>query len=139
MSGQIRHGEVIQALERRFDFYSARNILVEALDEAGMVEAESYSPEELSRIVWGLNQLGERAQAAVMAMLKLAGEAATADLPDEEPMDYQEGTEEDEMAMRALADIMATHIRGQMVRSSEHTMAPDEARAQEEKDKLFWN
>ncbi len=111
MSGRISHEAVLTALSVRYDYQSARAILHDALDLVGLQEAESYSPEELSRIVWGLNQMGERAQAAVMALLELAGNAATADLDDEEE-DLGEGGDLTELSMDRLRDL-ARKIREQ--------------------------
>lgn len=93
MSGRIGYEQILDALSKRYDFHSAHNILVEALNHAGLEAQDDYTPEEASRIVWGLNIVGQRAQPAVMALLELVGEAATADLPPEEEEEKYEEPE----------------------------------------------
>mgnify|MGYP006995654731 CR=1 FL=1 len=96
MAGRIGYEEILGALAQRYDFHSAHAILVEALNRVGLDAQQEYTPEEASRIVWGLNLVGQRAQPAVMALLELVGEAATADLPEEEE---EEQVEEADMPM----------------------------------------
>ncbi|MDY0061175.1 MAG: hypothetical protein RBU45_15310 [Myxococcota bacterium] len=84
MPPSVTHDELLGALARRYDFHSAAAILAEALQLAGLPAAPRYTARQISQLVWGLNSLGERVQPAVMALLELASEAATADLPEEE-------------------------------------------------------
>ncbi len=116
--GRIGHHMIVDALRERYDFHSARNILRDALEAAGMTPAESYTPEEGSRIVWGLNQLGERAQAAVMAMLELVGRAATAHLPEDDE-EEPEPLEDAQMAqlIEAMGMVLSQKLREQARRA----------------------
>ena len=76
---------MLQALEVRYDHLSARNVLREALQRAQMKPAPDYSPEEASRLVWGLAEVGPKAQKAIMRLLEFTGAAATHDVvPDPE-------------------------------------------------------
>lgn len=79
---RLPHALVLEAVEVRFDHLSARNVLAEALARAEMAPAPDYSPEEASRIAWGLTEVAdrERVRPAVRRLLELAGEAATSDL-----------------------------------------------------------
>ncbi len=128
MARRITHADIIEALGQRYDYYSARNILQDALAQAGMSPAEDYAPEEASRIVWGLNCLGERAQAAAMAMLELVGEAATADLPEDDDPDEAWGPEEEAMAA-AISAMVQQELARQVsqVRSERRAPAPGTA------------
>ncbi len=83
--GRITHRQVLEALEVRYDHQSARHVLGEALDRAAMRPAADYSPEEASRLAWGLAEVGPVAQRAVMRLLEAVGCAATVDVdPDPE-------------------------------------------------------
>ena len=84
---RITHRRILEALEARYDHLSARNVMAEALEYAGMQAQTDYSPEEASRLAWGLAEVGPVAQRAVTRLLEVAGRAATADVvpdPDEE-------------------------------------------------------
>ena len=83
--GRVGHRQVLEALEVRYDHQSARHVLGEALARAGMSPADDYSPEEASRLVWGLAEVGPAPQRAVMRLLEAVGCAATGDVdPDPE-------------------------------------------------------
>jgi hypothetical protein len=74
--------EILAALAARYDHASARVVLDEALAEAGLLAREAWDAQELSRLAWRLSQLRERPGPAVQALLELAGEAATAQIPE---------------------------------------------------------
>lgn len=112
--GRVSHAQVLEALEVRYDHQSARNVLDEALRRVQMQAAPDYSPEEASRIVWGLNEVGPKVQKAVMRLLELAGAAATHDVP-EDPADPADPE------------------------SPKDTKAEAEAEAEAEAHRLFWN
>lgn len=83
--GRVTHRQVLDALEARYDHQSARNVLGEALRRAEMKAAPDYSPEEASRLAWGVAEVGPVAQRAIMRLLEVTGAAATADVvPDPE-------------------------------------------------------
>ncbi len=94
LRGRLSHAQVLEALEVRYDHLSARTVLDEALVKAEMAAADSYSPEEASRLAWALTELADtdRVRPAVKRLLEFAGHAATADTPDDELLDKIERT-----------------------------------------------
>lgn len=87
--GRISHAQVLAALEVRYDHQSARNVLDEALRRAEMQRAPDYSPEEASRLAWGVAEVGPVAQKAIMRLLEVTGQAATYDVTSD-PEDEKE-------------------------------------------------
>jgi hypothetical protein len=84
MPRPVTADELLAALARRYDHQSARVILSEALARAGLAPAESFDPPAVSRLAWVMNSLGDRAEPAAKALLELAGEAASAEVPGPE-------------------------------------------------------
>ena len=82
---RLSHALIREALEVRFDYLSAKAVLAEGLVHAGMEPANSYTPEEASRIAWALTEVADQdnVRPAVRRLLEFVGEAATSDVVDD--------------------------------------------------------
>ena len=80
MSSGYEH--LVQSLERRYDFLSARTVAMDALKNSGLEEKADYSDAELASIVSVLGEHDSRMM-AVWSALGAAPEGVT--LPTQEP------------------------------------------------------
>lgn len=89
MSG-FKH--VVSALERRYDYHSARTMAREAVGNAGLEEKASYEPKELKSIVQKLAALGTGNMQSVWEALEMAprGVKLATAAPPEEPASGEE-------------------------------------------------
>ncbi len=68
---------IVNALESRYDYYSARNVFKEALRVAGLEEKNEYSSADIAALVQSLAEIGDRVE-SVLARLQPHAEAASA-------------------------------------------------------------
>lgn len=70
--------EITSTLEDRFDWYSARTTLRQALKAASLTEKQSYDPQEVEAIAAVLPSLGTRVEGVVAQLRGLSGDGAKA-------------------------------------------------------------
>jgi hypothetical protein len=90
----IPMGEILAALEDRFDHESAATMFHAALAHAGLVPAATYTPEQVCRVAWAVSELERRAQPAVSALMALATKGATGGAPGDPDEPYPEEVSE---------------------------------------------
>ena len=72
----IAKSALLTALERRYDYYSARNILKEALVGAAVGDKDGYTPEEVGALTGVLKSIGDRLDEVIPFFEELSGGAA---------------------------------------------------------------
>ncbi|MBP7126862.1 hypothetical protein KBD49_10910 [Myxococcota bacterium] len=70
-----RKEAVLALFEQRFDYYSARTVLGEALARAGLADQKNYDHAELDRLVQGLLMTGQGMLDRLIAGLRALEEA----------------------------------------------------------------
>ena len=60
---------IVNALESRYDYYSARNVFKDALRVAGLEEKNEYSSADVAALVQSLAEIGDRVE-SVLARLQ---------------------------------------------------------------------
>lgn len=118
----IERDRLLLALQARYDHHSAAVLLDEAIAAAGLPVQAGYTPQEVSRIVWTLQQVGERTRAAVMALLALVSEAATHGLP-EDPEEMPDVAEDDVAALLPALVDAAMQLRREQLRAGAGNVA----------------
>lgn len=84
----IPHDKILAVMERRFDHYSARVVLAEAMKAAGLSEQEKlFIPDQVRSLATALASVGSRVDAVVAALNDLANseEAIATPAPVAEP------------------------------------------------------
>ncbi|MBM4345591.1 MAG: hypothetical protein FJ100_19645 [Deltaproteobacteria bacterium] len=76
MPRSLGESDLLAALADRYDHQSARTVLQEAVLACDLAERREFTPAEVSRIAWWLQQQGDRAQPAASALLELVGRAS---------------------------------------------------------------
>lgn len=86
MPRPITEDELLAALAARYDHASARTVLQEALAAADFAPRPDggWTPEEVSKMVWCLHQIGQRVQPAAEALMTLVSVASAPVVPEEE-------------------------------------------------------
>jgi len=69
---------IVNALESRYDYYSARNVLKEALRIGGLQEQDQYSDAELTAFIEALAEVGDRVEGVLSRLQAHAGETSAA-------------------------------------------------------------
>ena len=75
---------IVNALESRYDYYSARNIFKDALRVAGLEEKNEYSSADVAALVQSLAEIGDRVE-NVLAKLQPHADGASAKKPSANP------------------------------------------------------
>ncbi|MFT7625200.1 MAG: hypothetical protein ACI9WU_004391, partial [Myxococcota bacterium] len=68
----IARDTIAAALERRYDYYSARTVLSEARSAASLEDKAEYSAAEVKALIAGIKQVGDRVGAVLEALEALA-------------------------------------------------------------------
>lgn len=89
------HELLLAILETRYDYYSARVILNEALQAANLTEKKSYAPEEIGSLSDALGRIGDRID-GVIAKLKELQSANTEKLDKPEEPAQEEASDKKE-------------------------------------------
>lgn len=99
--------EAILALfEQRFDYYSARTVMGEALARAGLADRKDYDAEQLDRLVQGLVLTGHGMLDRLIAGLKSLDEQKVRPVSTQQPetVEAVAGVQEPEAEAPAPAD-----------------------------------
>jgi hypothetical protein len=64
---------IVNALESRYDYYSARNVLKEALRIAGLEDQSTYSDSEMGSFIEALAEVGDRVEGVLSRLQAHAG------------------------------------------------------------------
>ncbi len=134
MGRAITRQEVIAALRTRYDHASARTVLDEALRVAELPAAPDggWEPAAISKLVWTLHCMGDRAQPAATALMTLVSVASAPVTDDDEELD-EFGNPVDEIAVAdaelpgliqqvveaAVASVRERHRRGSTLAADE--------------------
>ena len=68
---------IVNALESRYDYYSARNVLKDALRVSGLDDQSDYTSENIASLIEALAEVGERVE-GVIALLQPHAQAGGA-------------------------------------------------------------
>src|SRR5262245_2147980 len=79
MAQTIPRGQVLGALQRRYDYQSAQVVLKRALTAVNLTEQEQYSSDDLVKIGKGLQKVGDRVDSVLAQLSALAGAPGPAD------------------------------------------------------------
>lgn len=71
------YGKILAAMEARYDHQSARIVLSEALQKAGLNEKKQFEPKEVKALTKALSEVGQRME-TVLEALEDAGTAKPA-------------------------------------------------------------
>ena len=66
---------IVNALESRYDYYSARNVLKETLRIAGLEDQSTYSDSEMGSFIEALAEVGDRVEGVLSRLQSHAGKA----------------------------------------------------------------
>lgn len=64
----ISHEKILGILEGRYDYYSARVVLRDALETARLEEKKSYLPEEVVKIADAISKVGDRVEVVIQRL-----------------------------------------------------------------------
>lgn len=78
----VSHEDITRALEQRFDYYSARYILREALKSATLSEKPSYDEQEVAALATALSGMETRVEGVVARLRSLSAGAPAAPAPE---------------------------------------------------------
>ena len=125
---RIHRDALLDAMRARYDHASAGTMLDAALRAAGLplCPEAGWDPTEISRLVWALHQLGERAQPAATALMGLASVAAAPTGPAQD-----EGEDEIAIMQAELPGLIAQVVEAAVAsvrerRRSLSTLPPDD-------------
>lgn len=106
----VPYEKILAILESRYDYYSARVVLAETLQKAGLQTEKVYNPDQLRSIAENLAAVGQRVESVVSALKELADASAPTPPPHEDaPLaltetSEQEATTESSPAIEVLED-----------------------------------
>ena len=66
---------IVNALESRYDYYSARNVMKDALRIAGLEEQDNYSDAEVGAFIEALAEVGDRVEGVLSRLQAHSGGA----------------------------------------------------------------
>ena len=95
---------IVNALESRYDYYSARNVLKDALRVSGLEEKDNYSGAEVTALIEAFAEVGDRVETVLARLQPHASsegapkkaptkKAAAEEAPAEAPAKTAEATE----------------------------------------------
>jgi hypothetical protein len=70
--GMLTHKRLVEVLESRFDYYSARVMAKEALAAAGLSEKPSYDGADIAKVAEALSALADRTERVTARLTELA-------------------------------------------------------------------
>ena len=69
--------QILQVLEQRYDYYSARVILDEVLESTQLTEVKDFEKKELSKVIKSLKAVGDRLDVVLESLKELSSGTAT--------------------------------------------------------------
>ena len=69
--------QILQVLEQRYDYYSARVILDEVLESTQLTEVKDFEKKELSKVIKSLKAVGDRLDVVLASLKELSSGSAT--------------------------------------------------------------
>jgi len=69
--------QILQVLEQRYDYYSARVILDEVLESANLTEVKDFEKKDLAKVIKSLKTVGDRLDLVLESLKELSRGPAT--------------------------------------------------------------
>lgn len=69
--------QILQVLEQRYDYYSARVILDEVLESTSLTEVKDFEKKELAKVIKSLKGVGDRLDVVLESLKELSSGPST--------------------------------------------------------------